>query len=257
MKSMMSGMRGAKGDLLISFGGDGTAAAVASIAREQNVPFIALPGGTMNLLMQGLYGSDVWQDCLMRGLAVAKPRPMTAGIVRDEAGQTGSFMVGCMFGTPTKMNEAREELRDGKVIDAARGAIQTMKTTSNAAPIRLAIGNDNYADRSMELINVTCPFMDGDALDPDKLDLTLFDKVTGGSTLSLGVAALMGNIRQSQAVENVKTNQFRLRSDSAIEGLLDGEPMTFEGEVTVEIDKNHGLVMAPWPAMSFPTSREA
>lgn len=256
MKSMMNGMRDAKGDLLIAFGGDGTAAAVASIAREQNVPFIALPGGTMNMLMQGLYGSDVWQDCLIRGLAVASPRPMTAGIIRDEKGQTGSFMVGCMFGKPTKMSEAREELRDGKVVNAARGAIETMKTTSDASPIRIALPDQDYEDRATALINVTCPFMDGEALDPDRLDLTLFDKVTGGSTLSLGVAALMGNIRQSQAVENVKTSQFRLRSDSAIEGLLDGEPMAFEGEVTVELDKNHGLVLAPWPAMSFPTARE-
>lgn len=257
MKSMMSKMRDAKGDLLIAFGGDGTAAAVASIARDQNVPFIALPGGTMNMLMQGLYGSDVWQDCLIRGLAVASPRPMTAGIVRDESGQTGTFLVGCMFGKPTKMSEAREDLRDGNVMDAAKGAIETMKTTSDASPIRIALPDRDYDERSMELINVTCPFMDGEALDPDRLDLTLFDKVTGGSTLSLGVAALMGNIRQSQAVENVKTKQFRLRSDSAIEGLLDGEPMTFKGEVTVELDKNHGLVLAPWPAISFPISREA
>lgn len=252
MKDMMAAMREAKGDLLISFGGDGTAAAVASIAREQDVPFIALPGGTMNMLMKGLYGSDVWQNCLLSGLAAAQPRPMTAGRVNDEAGNGGSFLVGCMFGKPTKMSEAREELRDGHVADAARGAIDTLKETSEAAPLYFADADEDFGDQPFELLNVTCPFMDGEALDPDVFDLTLFETVTGGSTLSLGLSALMGNIRQSEAVEHIKTRCFRIRADRPIKGLLDGEPKTFEGEVTVRIDKSHGLVMAPWPAMSFP-----
>lgn len=253
MSEMMDKMRAAKGDLLVSYGGDGTAAAVASIAREQNVPFIALPGGTMNMLMVGLYGSDIWEDCLMRGLACAKPRPMTAGVVRDEEGQTGTFMVGCMFGKPTQMSEAREELRDGHVVEAAKGAMDAMKATSNASPIQIAISDADYDNKASELINVTCPFMDSDALDPDKFDLTLFETVTGGSALSLGFAALRGNLRESQAVHTAQTPRFRLRADRPIDTLLDGEPHVFKGEVTVEIDTNHGLVMAPWPAMSAPT----
>ncbi|MFB9372367.1 diacylglycerol/lipid kinase family protein [Algimonas porphyrae] len=256
MADMMQNMRDAGGDLLISFGGDGTAAAVASIARDQDVPFIALPGGTMNMLMLGLYGSDVWQDCLLGGLAAAQPRPMTAGVVSDDRGEVGTFMVGAMFGKPTRMNDAREELRDGHVVEAARDAIKTMRTTSEAAPITIATDDAPFGSLQLELVNVTCPFMDGEALDPDVLDLTLFETVTGGSTLSLGLSALLGNIRQSESVEHVRTQRFRLRSDDPIEGLLDGESMTFEGDVSVRIDRQRGLVMAPWPAMSFPTQRQ-
>lgn len=250
MGTMMENMRAAKGDILISYGGDGTAAAVASIAREQNVPFIALPGGTMNMLMLGLYGSDVWQDCLMRALACAEPRPMTVGKIRDQNGQTGTFMVGCMFGKPTQLSEAREELRGGNVVEAAKGAVDTMKATTQASLITVALGDDDYDNHALELINVTCPFMDGDALDPERFDLTLFETVTGGSALSLGFSALLGNLRQSQAVETAKAARFRLRADRSIDALLDGEPFTFDGEVTVEIDTAHGLVMAPGPAMS-------
>ncbi|MGJ8560679.1 MAG: diacylglycerol/lipid kinase family protein [Litorimonas sp.] len=250
MGAMMDKMRAAQGDLLVSYGGDGTAAAVASIAREQNVPFIALPGGTMNMLMLGLYGSDVWEDCLMRGLACAKARPMTAGIVRDEEGQTGTFLVGAMFGKPTQMSEAREELREGQFVEAAKGAIDAMKATSEASSIKIAVNEAGYDGRSLELINVTCPFMDGDALKPDQLDLTLFETVTGGSAISLGFAALLGNLRQSQAVETVQTPQFRLHTGGTIDALLDGEPYILKGEVTVEIDTAHGLVLAPWPAMA-------
>lgn len=250
MVTMIDKMRAAQGDLLVSYGGDGTAAAVASIAREQNVPFIALPGGTMNMLMFGLYGSDSWQDCLMRGLACAKPRPMTAGVVRDENGQTGTFMVGCMLGKLTQMSELREELREGHLVEAAKGAMDAMKATSEASLIKIAVNDAGYDSRALELINVTCPFMDGDALDPDQLDLTLFETVTGGSALSLGFAALRGNLRQSQAIETVQTPKFRLRTGGSIDALLDGESYLFKGEVTVEIDTAHGLVMAPWPAMA-------
>lgn len=203
------------------------------------------------MLMVGLYGSEVWQDCLMRGLACAEPRPMTAGHVRDENGQSGTFMVGCMFGKPTQMSEAREELRDGHVVDAAKGAMAAMMATTEASLIKVALGEGDYDRRPLELINVTCPFMDGDAFDPERFDLTLFETVTGGSALTLGFAALLGNLRQSQAVETAKTSRLRLRADRSIDALLDGEPYTFDGEVTVEIHTAHGLVLAPWPAMSI------
>ncbi|MGB6318312.1 MAG: diacylglycerol kinase family protein [Litorimonas sp.] len=254
MGEMMDAMRAARGDLLVSYGGDGTAAAVASIARDQGVPFIALPGGTMNMLMQGLYGSAQWEDCLMRGLAVAQARPMTAGVVSDESGQEHTFLVGAMFGKPTQMSEAREELREGRVMEAAKGAVDALKQTAEADPLFFALQDGDYDGRPTELVNVTCPFMDGEALDPDVLDLTLFDTVTGGATLSLGLAAMLGNLKQSQEVESVQAAEFRLRADRPIAALLDGEPHTFEGEVRVRLDKARGQVLAPWPAMSFPSA---
>lgn len=259
MTVMMDAMRSAKGDLLVSYGGDGTGAAVASIARDQGVPFIPLPGGTMNMLMVGLYGTDDWRDCLLRGLATAKPRPMTAGKVYDRRGLQGHFMVGCMFGRPTEMSEAREELRDGQIGSAVSEALGAMRATKEAAPIHFAARDEAFGESALDLVNVTCPFMDGQALDPDMFDITLFETVTGGSTLSLGLSALLGNLKNSQEVETVRTPVFRLRSDDPIVGLLDGEPHRFEGEVRVELDTQAGLVMAPAPTLSFPVTaaREA
>ena len=257
MKTMMDRMREAKGDILVAYGGDGTSAAVASIAREQNVPFVSLPGGTMNMLMHGLYGSDDWEVCLLKALACADARPMTAGVVSDDRGERGRFMVGCMFGQPTKMSEAREELRDGNVGDAVSGALDAMRQTKDAPPIYFALEAGEYDGRPLELLNVTCPFMDGEALDPDVLDITLFETVTGGSTFSLGLAALMGNLRQSQEVDHIKTTAFRLRADYPICGLLDGEAHEFVGEVRVELDTNSGLVLAPRPAFSFPIAAQS
>ena len=250
MGEMLTQMRAAKGDLLIAYGGDGTAAAVAAIGREQKVPFLALPGGTMNMLMHGLYGSDVWDTCLMSGLACAKARPMASGLVQDSQGQTGTFLVGAIFGQPTKMNEAREELRNGQVMEAAKGAVDAMFTKAKASQLSINAQDHDFQDRRFDLINVTCPFMDGDALDPDRLDVTLIETISGGNAVSLGWSAIRGSLKQNNAVDGFKTTSFKLAADKTIDALLDGEPFVFEGDVTVTIDTHHNLVLAPWPAMS-------
>ena len=247
MEAMMTAMRDAGGDMLVAYGGDGTSAAVASIAREQTVPFVSLPGGTMNMLMKGLYDSDDWQTCLLRALACARPRPMTAGVVSDSRGERGRFMVGCMFGKPTEMSEAREELRDGNVADAVTGAIDAMRKTGETPPLFFASGDSDFGRSGFDLVNVTCPFMEAEATDPDAFDITLFETVTGGSAVSLGLAALLGNLRQSEIVDTVNTAEFRLRADWPIVGLLDGEPHEFEGDVHVRLDTRSGLVLAPRP----------
>ena len=207
------------------------------------------------MLMQGLYGSDQWEACLLRALSCAAPRPMTAAIVSDARGERGRAMVGCMFGKPTQMSEAREELRDGNVADAVSGALDAMRDTRDGASLHFAPDGGDYGARGLELINVTCPFMDADATDPDALDISLFETVTGGSTISLGLNALLGQLREAKEVEAVQMRAFRLRSDEPIVGLLDGEPHEFEGEVHVELVHDSGLVLAPAPPTAYPKSR--
>lgn len=257
MGAMLSDMQAAHGDVLVSYGGDGTAAAVAAIARTQNVPFIPLPGGTMNMLSLSLYGSEDWRICFLKALAVSAPRPMTAGRVTAENKPSESFLVGAIFGQSVRLNTAREELREGHVLEAAREALNVIKTSSQAARLDIITDETTLSDRAYTLINILCPFMHGDALDPNRLDLLLFDQVTGGNALSLGFAALMGNLRRSQIVDHVMARAIQLRGDGTLEALLDGERHVFEGEVTVQIDKNHGLVLAPYPALSFPTTHRS
>jgi len=249
MGAMLTRMRAATGDLLIAYGGDGTAAAVAAVGREQDVPFLALPGGTMNMLMRGLYGTDEWEACLFSGLACASARPMAAGLVRDSQGQTGTFLVGAMFGQPTKMNEAREDLRDGQVMEAAKGAVDAMLAKADASRLTINVPDNDFSDRTYDLINVTCPFMDPAAHDPDRLDVALIETITGGNAVSLGWSAMRGSLAQNNAVDGLKTASFHLRADRPINALLDGEPFVFEGDISVTIDTHHNLVLAPWPAM--------
>lgn len=257
MGEMLAALRESQADIMIAYGGDGTCAAVAALAREKSCPFIALPGGTMNLLMNGLYGSTDWQTCLRQALACAAPRSMTAGRVIDKAGREASFLVGCLLGRSTRLNEAREEWRDGKKVDAAKDALTILKSETNPAPLRVSVDDEEPKTYPIELVNVLCPFMSAHALRVDRLDVTLFETVTGGSALSLGLSALLGNLRQSQAVETLAISEFQIEADDPIEALLDGEAQTFDRRITVQLDQNWGQVLAPWPIMSVPNQNQS
>lgn len=254
MADLLKQMRQAKGDLLVSYGGDGTAAAVASIAREQSVPFLPLPGGTMNVLMKGLYGTDSWKDCLLRGLATAGPRPMTAGCVIDRHGQEYPFLVAAILGAATHMSEAREAFREGLFLDALKGIFETLRRADSGAPLHVDFGGKTH---NVELLDATCPFMNGSALDPEQFHLTLVRTLSGEATLSLGVAAVTGEFKDSQSVKSQLVAEFTVSSEEQIDALLDGEPHKFEGPITLKLNPTCGTVLAPRPALSFPKPRVA
>ena len=102
-------------DLLIVFGGDGTCKSGAIAAREAEIPFIALPGGTMNMLPKALYGTDDWKTALELALLQKTPRWQAAGSVNDYI-----FFCGAIIGDPITMSDARESLREGDVVDAVK-----------------------------------------------------------------------------------------------------------------------------------------
>ena len=253
MSDLMDRMRQADGDLLISFGGDGTAAAVASIARERSLPFLPLPGGTMNVLMKGLYGTDQWQECLVRALATAAPRPMIAGRVTDSDGNDHIFMVGAIVGAATRMSEAREALREGQFIEALKGVFDTLKKSDDATPLQVKFTSETS---QVELLNTVCPFMNGSALNPDEFHMSLVKTLSGGATLSLGVAAVTGEARANKAVETRRAASFEIASDKPIDVLLDGEPHQFDGPIKVKLDMDCGMVLAPNPAISFAQNKD-
>lgn len=252
MDEMLKAAHAARGDLYIAYGGDGTAAGVMTVARSLSQPFIALPGGTMNVLMQGLYGSDEWEECLVRALACAGPRAMTSGRVQDASGEVGTFQVGAMFGKPTGMNQAREGLRDGDVMAAARDAVAAIRETAIAPGVEVS-ADEGASWQRTDIAVLTCPFMNGAALNPDTFDVQLYDQVTGAKVFSLGMSALSGNLRTNAGVTILAPSRLTLRAEEPIEALLDGEPHLLNGPVRVTLDRDSGWVLAPYPSVHSPS----
>ena len=100
-------------DAVIILGGDGTARHAAELAGPIGPPLILLPGGTMNVLPKALYGARDWSDALIAAL--------DHGVVRDLPGARAGellFFVAGIFGSPARMAEAREAVREGKMFSA-------------------------------------------------------------------------------------------------------------------------------------------
>src|SRR5215813_11315186 len=90
-------------DVMIVLGGDGTARAAAELTPRNGPPLILLPGGTLNVLPQALYGPLTWPDALAAALERGVIKRMPIGRANNS-----TFFVAAMFGAPTLLARARE-----------------------------------------------------------------------------------------------------------------------------------------------------
>lgn len=104
----------AKANVIVVLGGDGTARAAAE-AFADGPPMIILPGGTLNVLPHALYGDRTWPDALRDALAGGRVKRLVCG-----AANGTRFFVAALFGAPTLLATAREAVREGKLLTAAK-----------------------------------------------------------------------------------------------------------------------------------------
>lgn len=95
-------------DLLVIYGGDGIIKSGAEIAKKTNIPFIDLPGGTMNILPKALYGTHDWRAGLELALKQENPRWQAAGMVNDHVFFCGDIT---QNGKKAKFYAARDWIR--------------------------------------------------------------------------------------------------------------------------------------------------
>jgi len=70
-------------EMLIVLGGDGTIRTAAQACAATNSFLIPLPGGTMNMLPQALYGDVSWEEALKNTLAAPSVKVLSGGRVAD------------------------------------------------------------------------------------------------------------------------------------------------------------------------------
>lgn len=222
-------------DLMIVWSGDGTLACALDIAGPSEVPILALPGGTLNLLHQNIHGEALdWQTCLKRALKNGTQKHIPAGQVG-----ANRFYVAAMIGALTKLAEPRELLRDGQPIKAlqefSRSASLELKTalrvkTSNlTAPLKataLAILPAPKTEKYLEIA----------AIDPDTtIDLV----ITGLSAMKSGWRKARG-VNRRQA----KSATVRHLENTDLNVTLDGEPTRFPSGVKFTRIERAALVLS-------------
>ena len=229
-------------DLFISYGGDGTSRASGERAARKGVPFVPLPGGTMNMLPKLLYGDVPWDHALKQAL-MSGERWQPRGEMNGH-----SFFCGGFVGKLTRVNEAREELRDGGVGDAIAKLGDVIADVE--AEDRLIFGPPEAptAHRA-NLINIQMPGM--------------HERVPTGSGIEIAGAAASGAADIAGLLAKAATSDWR-HSDNAVSlivreasithpdncphVLLDGEPIDMDCPLSVTlIDEGVRVLARPLP----------
>ena len=214
-------------------GGDGTLAAVATLAADRDLPFVAVPAGTLNHLARDLGLGDV-------GDAIAAVRAGTAS--RMDLGMAGDrcFVNTLTFGGYSQVVDARERLeaRVGKwpallialVRELPRMEPLCVEIDGDIRRVWLAwIGNCRYDPTGFG------PSW-REQLDDGLLDVRLVNGARRFSRTRFTVDVLTGRLRRCPVYEERVVQSLTVRSlDGPLRLAADGE--TYDGPDELEITK--------------------
>lgn len=225
-------------DALVVLGGDGTIRTAAERCSAAGIRFIALPGGTMNMLPRALYGERTWQEALADTVAA----PREAGIGAGEV--AGSrFFCGAIFGTPAHWAEAREALRRHSLFEALqRGAKAWRRTFSRKVRYDFGPGGRGAATAVAVLCPLISRIMPSDA---PALEAAALNPHDLGDAFSLALNGLFSDWRRDGNVMTVATRDLRLMARRPIPALLDGEMVRLATTAEVRFVPNAFRAIVP------------
>jgi diacylglycerol kinase family enzyme len=222
-------------DVVIVLGGDGTARAAAELAPRDGAPLVLLPGGTLNVLPQALYGPLAWPEALAAALKRGVIKRMPIG-----RANRSTFFVAAMFGAPTLLARAREAVREGKPLTALGRLRHFLRRAFNRG-IRARSGEEKF--RKTEAAAVLCPSFSG-SLEGENMEFVRLDLRHLGDLARVSVRALWAGWRNDPTVQIEYSNRADIYSYGAIPAALDGEPKMFLSHVKVRYDPNGPRVIA-------------
>lgn len=226
-----------RADVLVVLGGDGTIAAAATLCGATGPYLIPLPGGTMNMLPKALYGSADWRSVLKATLQ----RPIVRNVSGGEAGGR-RFYCAAIFGSPSLWADAREAVRDGNLVEAAKRAL-TATQRSLADSVEYAFGD---LQGSAEAVAVICPLiskvMEGEEA---ALEAAALEPSTAADLFGLAYHAAFDDWRNDPSITRAKVSCADVRAHGEIPAILDGEKVRIEREVRITFIPTAFRALAP------------
>lgn len=225
------------GDTLIAWGGDGTVAAALNSLAGTKAAILPLPGGTMNLIHKRIHRHRTDWRSVLDGALNAPPASITYGVANERR-----FFVAIMLGRLIKLSDAREALRDGAPIEAARTAV-----AQDALDLETALGA--HFGGKCTPATAASAFLPED-LSGAHFDIGLIDPDSLVELASTGLSALLFDWRSADGVS------FHLASDITFTGpgdeplrvLLDGEPCELDPPACVSLRCGDAWVKSADPA---------
>ena len=221
-------------DTLIVWGGDGTVAAALNLARTSGAIVLPLPGGTMNLLHKRIHGQVAdWKTTLSRALCSRQPKALTYATANGLP-----FYVALMLGKLTQLVEAREALREGDPLGAARQAARG-EVLDLESIITTHVGTERFR------ATAAAAFLP-EVLDGDCLEISTINPNSLMDLASVGLSSLISDWREVDggSFHQARSVSFHQQVDPGKNALLDGEPAEFEDPIKVELRRGDVFVHA-------------
>lgn len=232
----------AKPDLLIIYGGDGTALSGAKIANPDGISILPLPGGTMNMLHKSFYGTADWNQVLNVALTESEPHWRPAGYIGDHM-----FLVAAIIGTASRLALSREALREGEIIEAVKGAVTTISDVDPSDPFSYGVDLADSHSLQTNLLQVTCPKMNDFAQCQDAFEVAAIDAKKYSDVLSLGLNAISSNWRDDSVVKTDTTDYITLTGNGDVDVLTDGDHIRLALPLETKLRSKGIKVLAPLP----------
>ncbi len=205
-------------DLLATVAGDGTARAAAELCGPGGPLVAPLPGGTMNMLPNALYGGRDWKTALADILEDGVVKPVSGGVIAGRA-----FYVAAILGSPALWAEAREAARRG---DLSGALMRAQAALRRAFSSRLRFRLEGRPRAKAEALALMCPLVSS-AMDDDEgyLEAAAIDPGGALEIFRLGFRAALGDWRSDQTVEVTRIRAGTAWASGRIPAVLDGEPI--------------------------------
>jgi len=225
-------------DLLITLAGDGTVRAAAELCGPGGPMIAPLPGGTMNMLPNAVYGGRPWAEALKLALEEGGERDLGGGCIDGHR-----FLCAAILGSPARLAPAREAARERRFRDAAT---QLKRAFDRAFTGRLRYQLDGGPRRKAEALVLMCPIASKvmHAEDP-ALEAAALDVRGAGQVLRLGLNALVRDWREDPSVETEPCRRARISSAQRIPAVLDGEIVVLPSLTEVRYDPKVCRVLTP------------
>lgn len=167
------------------------------------------------MLPKALYGTRNWQEALAATLAAPRLQKVSGG---DLAGHR--FYCAAILGAPSLWADAREAVRDGHILDAAKKAVTaTRRSLSDAVDFDFG-----ETSGSGDAVAVICPMV-SEALDGHEraLEAVALDLTTATALFGLAFHAAYDGWRNDPSVTRVTTRKVTVTGHGALPTILDGE----------------------------------
>jgi diacylglycerol kinase family enzyme len=216
----------AQPDLVIVLAGDGTARLAAALCGPDGPVVAPLPGGTMNMLPKAIYGDRDWKEALRCSL--------NGGVVRNVSGGEISgrtFYVAAILGAPALWADAREAVRDRKVLTAVR---RSWRAARRAFGGNLRYVLDNGPREKAEALTLMCPLISKAMDEETALEAAAMDVTGAADAFRLAFNTVFGDWRRDPSVIVRPCRHGRATTRGSMPVILDGEAIRLRSPVEIK-----------------------